>query len=454
MDTSDKLAALNRPSPTMQELLDRDPGGAPPELREVSHVDLGTGGISVAAYTDPAFHRAEIEAMWSRVWQMACREEEISEPGDHVLYEIGKKSVIVARGTDGAIRGFHNVCRHRGRRLRDGDGHAEQFRCAYHGFAWDLNGDLARFPSEWDFPQIDKCKFGLKTVRTACWGGFVFVNFDPDACSLQEYLEGLPEMFRRWPLEARYISAYVSKELECNWKIAQEAFIESFHTTDTHPQDAPWIGDEFSQYDTWPDKKHINRMIVPRGLASPSQGTWSEADILRSSEHTIVPQVLPEGSTARHEMARRKRERLTKANGHDYSAVSDAEMIDTVQYLVFPNLVFWWGHGSYICYRFRPVGESADRCLMDVFYLSPIPAGAARPEPARRHFLSDAQRWTDAAELARLGGVFEQDVSNVTAIQKGLSSGVLEEVVLSRYQENRIRHYHRTLGEYLAKGKR
>lgn len=438
---------LGRPRPTVGDLLLQERAPPPPELAEAGFVDLGDEGPDAAEYVSYEFHRLEVEKMWARVWQMACREDELASPGDHVVYEIVDTSILVVRGGDGVIRAFRNVCLHRGRQLRDCSGHAAAFRCPYHGFTWSLDGTLAHVPSAWDFPHVDRAGFRLKPVRAETWGGFVFVNLDPGASPLAEQLEDIPELFRRWPLEERYTSAHVRKVLNCNWKVALEAFIETLHVTDTHPQIAPYIGDEHTQYDVWPGRRHYSRMISPRGVFSPSQGDLSQDEILQASENREDLSV-PAGSTARREMANRKRALLSETYGRDLTGISDAEAVDTIQYFVFPNLVCWWGFGSPYSYRFRPLGDDPDRCLMEIYFFVLPPVDGPKPPPAPMTDLDADTPWATAAELGRLGPIADQDSSNLGAVQRGLRSGSLDRLTLGRYHELRIRHFHKTLREY------
>ena len=123
----------------------------------------------MSRYTTQAFHDLEMRNLWPKVWQMACREEEIPNVGDYTTYEIGNYSIIVVRTQQG-FRAHHNVCRHRGRRLCDADGHAASFICPFHGFSWNLDGSLRSVTSEWDFPHIDKKNFDLNAGAAATRG--------------------------------------------------------------------------------------------------------------------------------------------------------------------------------------------------------------------------------------------------------------------------------------------
>ena len=107
------------PGISYQELLDADTRPVPSVLREVSPPKLDLTSVPRSRYVSQAFHDLEMERVWRRVWQVACREEQIPEVGDHVVYEIGDHSIIVVRSAPGRIQAFQNVCLHRGRLLRE-----------------------------------------------------------------------------------------------------------------------------------------------------------------------------------------------------------------------------------------------------------------------------------------------------------------------------------------------
>ena len=122
-------------------------------------------------------------------------------------------------------------------------------------------------PCQWDFPHIRPSEWCLPEAKVGTWGGFVFINPDQQAESLDDFIgPELTDQFRRWPLERRYKQAHVAKILRCNWKVAQEAFMEAFHVVATHPQLLPGIGDANSQYDVW---GNFSRAITANGTPSP-----------------------------------------------------------------------------------------------------------------------------------------------------------------------------------------
>lgn len=432
-----------------QRILDGDVHPPPAGLRLHGLVDHGTGGIPRARYLDPDFQRLEHERLWPRVWQMACREEQIAEPGQVVVYEVGDLSLLIVRSDDHTIRAFHNSCLHRGTQLRRTDGRVERLRCPFHGFTWDLDGALCEMPCVWDFPDVDPGALRLPEARVGTWGGFVFVNPDPTADPLAAHLGSLPEHFTRFPLDDRYLAAHVAKVLDCNWKVGLEAFIEAWHTFAVHPQLVTTSGDTETQYDVLPGQRW-SRMLTPVGVPSAHvTRAVGDPEILRSMLITRDDAVeVPTGSTVRTVLADRIRADLAARTGRDFSDLSDAEALDGIEYFVFPNFFPWAGFLTPLVYRFRPWDGEPGRCLMEVMLLEPLPAGD-RPPPAPLHMLRDDERFADAPELGYLGPILDQDTRTVTLVQRGLRASTRDETLLAHTQEARIRHFHHLLEELL-----
>jgi len=431
-----------------QALLDGDTRRVPEVLRWQSARELPAARVALERYTSRAFHDMEVEKVWKKVWQMACREEEIPEVGDRTTYEIADLSVLIVRTAPNEIRAFPNACLHRGRQLCDAPGRAAEIRCPFHGWTWSLDGRLETIPARWDFPHVERERYRLPELQVGRWGGFVFVNFDRGAEPLAAYLGELPKHFERWPLEKRYKEAHVAKRLRCNWKIAQEAFMEAYHVIATHPQMLPGIGDANSQYDAW---DHFSRAITPNMTPSPHLAKQpSEQDMLdsmftRSLDAEPMLRV-PEGMTARQLLAQVARMQL-QASVPSVQELTDAELADSFYYTLFPNL-HPWGAYNRIVYRFRPLGNAPDRCTMEVIYLSPF--RGRRPPPAPVHRLGEDEDWTNAPELGFLARVFNQDTTNLPNVQKGLHSAQHTHATLGQYQETKIRHFHALLDRYIS----
>lgn len=432
-----------------QRLLDAEVRDVPVSLRATSAGHLDAADIAPTRYFDPDFHRLEVDRVWNRVWQMACREEQIPEVGDSLVYEVADTSLIVVRTGADVIRAYHNSCLHRGTQLRTTPGRVHRFRCPYHGFTWNLDGTLCEIPSAWDFPDVDEADFCLPEAQVGTWGGFVFVNPDPEAAPLEEYLEDLPWHFADWPLDERYLKAHIVRVMPCNWKVALEAFIEAYHTMAVHPQLLPTAADSLTEYDVY--GPHVSRMITAVAVSSEHLEQRPDDDEVvkamlgaRGDRATAAAD-----ATAREIVADGVRASLERRTGRDHSHVCDAEILDGIEYFLFPNFMPWAGYLTPFAYRFRPDGHDPESCVIDIMVLEPLPDGAERPPAAKTRYLGPDESWTDASELGVFGRVFNQDGSTFGRIQRGLRASVRPSAVLARYQESRIRHFHAALDAYI-----
>ena len=443
------------PGPSYQDILDGDAAQAPAILRETGDADLGADDLPIDVYLSADYHRREVEGLWRKVWQIAGRVEDVERPGDSFVYDIGDDSLIILRTQSGELRAYHNACLHRGTRLRDEPGRLERIRCPFHGFTWSLDGDLSDVPCRWDFPKLEEEGFRLPEARVDTWGGFVFVNLDVNGGSLSDYLEDLPRHFEHWPLDRRAVAARVERRVECNWKIAIEAFIETYHIVGVHAANLPFFGDANSQYDVWTHGRHYDRMLNASGTPSPhvSKDLTDQRIIDIAARFGMVDPGtrVPEGATARTVMVAASRQRMQDTLGLDTEGVSDAEVQDVIQYSLFPNVVLFGGLGSPLFYRARPDGNDPNACLFEVMLLVPLPPGAEPPPPAPRRFLEPHENWSDVPELSYFGPVLDEDQEIMPRVQRGLRSSRKRTVTLGRYQESRIRHFRQTLETYVPR---
>jgi phenylpropionate dioxygenase-like ring-hydroxylating dioxygenase large terminal subunit len=447
------------PHEVYQRLISSDAVAAPASIRMNSPpLDAGLAGTDKSRYLDPAFHRLEVDRMWSRVWQMACREEEISEVGDLVVYDLADHSFLVVRVGPDEIRAYRNACLHRGTRLFDMNTSVRQFRCPYHGWTWSLDGSLKEVPCRWDFPQVEKRSFLLPEAKVGRWGGFVFINMDPDAPPLEDYIGVLAQHVSAAEFADRYIAHYFRKVLPANWKNCIEAFIEAYHSVETHSWSMGFTNDANAQYDIFPGTPHVSRFMHAFGYQSPHVAeTLSEQQILDELFRILWNEKappLPPGARARTFAAKLARSRKQAETGRDYSALSDAEAIDSIEYTVFPNLVLFHGLLVPIVYRFRPNGNDPDTCIFDLLVLRDIPQGAVRPESAAVFEMGE-MRYGELKGLGEFfGTTYDQDTGNLGRQQRGLKTLSRTEIVLGQYQESRLRHFQRTIDGYLARAPR
>lgn len=503
------------PGVSYDDLLDQDTHPVRPILKTSAPLPAGPTRVDTRKYYSKEYHDLEVERLWKRVWQLACHEDEIPNPGDVHVYKIASLSFIIVRTEEGDIKAFPNACLHRGRSLVDEDNCGlEHLRCPFHGWTWKLNGNLKEIPCHWDFPTVTRKDYSLPDVKTGLWGGFVFINPDPDAEPLEDFLGDIDKHFTLVPFERRFKAVHVAKVLPCNWKLAQEAFMESYHVIGTHPTLLTSLGDANSKYDVF---GNVSRAITADSVHSPHLegrdapgAPITDGMVFTRHRHALTGDIYerqaegevkittPDGKTGiydqkglylsgdtvqadpqlcnwiggglipgmdqvpepplpdltdperRAAMAAAKREEYRPALGDAVDEFSDAELIDSLYYSVFPN-ISPWGSFSPIFYRFRPYGDNPEQSIHECMFMLPVPKDAPRPPPAKMHWLGLEDDYLMAPELGPLAKVFNQDHFNLAEVQKGVKNHPKGEVIFGDYQETKLRHFHMTLDDWLAR---
>ena len=188
-------------------------------------------------YVDPAVAAFERERIFRRAWQYAGRTGEVARPGDYVATRAGELPVVLVRDTDGELRAFLNVCRHRGSLLCEGSGNAKTLRCPYHAWTYDLDGSLRAAPRSNREPGFEREELGLRPLAVDTWGPFVFVHPDFDAAPLAETLGDLPAAVASAGVDVAALRFHHRSwsRYEANWKICAENFLECYHCAVAHP---------------------------------------------------------------------------------------------------------------------------------------------------------------------------------------------------------------------------
>ena len=187
------------------------------------------------AYYDQQWFDREQQDLFPSVWNFACTTDALSAPGCYVSLEIGHYPIVLVHQEDGSIRGFHNLCRHRGARILDGSGTCKSLVCPYHRWQYDLDGTLKNVPQQEDqIPLIDKTDWGLKSVAVATWMGMVFVNPDGTAEPLESWLDQVPDHLSEFKVDELTELAHEEYEFNANWKIYVENHIDWYHLWYVH----------------------------------------------------------------------------------------------------------------------------------------------------------------------------------------------------------------------------
>ncbi|MEZ5774949.1 MAG: aromatic ring-hydroxylating dioxygenase subunit alpha [Hyphomicrobiaceae bacterium] len=187
-------------------------------------------------YTDPAIYEAEKEAVFYKSWWCAGHKSQLAKAGDYITAEIHEQDLFVVRGRDGELRGFYNVCQHRGHELVKGSGNAKLIVCPYHAWAYNLDGSLKTSRLTKGMADFKACDFALKPIRVEEFCGFVFVNLDPDARPFAEQAPGLEAEIRKYcPRIDDVVYAHRHDyDVKANWKVLIDNFLECYHCHPAH----------------------------------------------------------------------------------------------------------------------------------------------------------------------------------------------------------------------------
>ncbi len=240
----------------------------------IATAKTATRGLTAEQYTSHDVYDLELERFWRRAWLFVCHQSEIPEKGDYRRFELDRDNVIVIRGDDGQVRGFHNVCRHRGSPLVGSDsGHCTHNLVGpYHGWSFRFDGSLRATPKMHE--GFDREGLGLKPVHTEIWNGFVFISLartapEPIARRLASVDFG---NFAMDKLKIAWSRDYV---IEANWKLAWENGLECYHCALNHPTLCKFVpiddyGDQLNarqaaEFDYIPDRPSLPGVERSRG---------------------------------------------------------------------------------------------------------------------------------------------------------------------------------------------
>ena len=420
------------------------------------------GMVPKVRYVSRRFAELEMERLWPRVWQVACREEEIEEVGSYLEYVIGDQSILVVRSDPQRIQGFHNTCLHRGTRLAEGCGRfAEcEIRCRYHAWRYHLDGRVKEIVDAHEFGDIP-ADLRLREVRVERFGGFVFVNMDPDAPALLEFLHPVPAWLGAYRLEEMRFYSHKTTILPANWKVVVDAFNEGYHVQGTHPQILPWTDDVSMEYEQFDTHAHYGRLPSARRLLRPSPRLGIPDDevdewqilsglvgglggLFYKDEQRIVDELreteLPPGQTLLEAYQRRRRD-LLASRGLDVSLFTPDQMTSADDFYWFPNVVGPVYPGTAIMFRVRPNGLDPDSAVMDLWTLQ-WPGGEGWRACEHKVYPDwTAKDW---------GTITNQDFSNMVHVQTGMKSRACGDLRLNPRQEANILHMHRVIDRYLT----
>lgn len=401
-------------------------------------------------YYDAEFFALEAEHLWPRVWQMACRLEEIPEPGDFTEYTILDQSVIVLRDADGEVRAYENVCRHRGVRLVDGPGHTDSgFTCPFHGWCYGLDGANTYLPMRGSFAEhnLAPSEVGLQPVRCELWGGCAWINLDPDAPPLRACLEPSATILDGWKVESLKVEWWYAARIPANWKLAQQAFQEQYHVVQAHPQLViPGMRYSMRPGAPFDPKAYLEAEVrYLRTMHEGMAGMVGKEDVEIAERLKDAIELPDDVDEAVAEWNRQLDQAVVdwhREQGHDVPDLPElaARGANEPMGYCFPHYFVLPMYSAASSYRFRPLGP--EETLMEIWSMVRRPEGEERPRPQRPEVWEcDDPRWPP---------IPAQDFSNLPKQQRGLHAQGFEYMRLSERAEGHLSNLERVIDAYLA----
>ncbi|WP_404479812.1 SRPBCC family protein [Novosphingobium sp. BL-52-GroH] len=424
------------------------------------------------AYTSPEYARAERDRLWRKVWLQAGRLEDIEQVGAYITFDILDDSVIVVRASADEIRAFHNVCPHRGRKLVDTpagmrNAHASRpnFICGYHGWTFGLDGrnTYVEHQADWQGHLCDGLA-DLGKVKVETWGGWIWINLDPEAGPLAEYLHPAASMLDPYGLEKMRPRWRKWVVFECNWKVAMEAFCETYHVSTTHPEFM-----EFGQFRGWSRNQGLHSNIgyeAPKGqeedsgklrlgagedprltTADMQNFTWANANTNTTTTLVAVanrlkdelPEGTPPAEVSAYWIGTARKE--DEARGVVWAQVDPQHTAQAgTAWQIFPNFQIGHAVNNMLCYQARPYKGDPDKCIFEAAVYELYPEGEA---PRTEWEYTEPADWPP---------VLQQDFANMAAVQQGMKNVGFRGAQPNPYMERSVASLHMNLAKFMGTG--
>jgi phenylpropionate dioxygenase-like ring-hydroxylating dioxygenase large terminal subunit len=435
----------------------------PPFVPRKPIPQIGYQRIDGERFHSPEFMRREWEHIWTKTWQVGCHVSELSEPGEFRVHSLGKESLLFVRGNDGVIRGFFNICQHRGNVLcQTSSGIMSKFTCPFHGWEWNVDGTLKKLSRPELFAQfkdgVPTGELDLPPLRTDEWGGWVWFNMDPHAMPLREYLGEAGRHLETYELEKFQLIDNKSFEWAGNWKHAHDAFNESYHFEALHSE----FMNITEGYDVPIEllgmhSRMINfNLTVSELLDNPDEVTpLREKYLIEGSpllkEYSGIKGYKGKLKDIHLEIIKAKRA-IQDETYLPYKKMNDEQLVHQYHYTFFPGTTFTQSAEMSILFRYRPHPTDPGYCYYDFLITQHNPPGTPVPFVEHRLYRHDELQDYGAAFEGTfdpfLANVLKQDGSNMVTMQQGTASLGFRGMILGD-QEVRLRHFHQQIDRCL-----
>lgn len=427
--------------------------------------------FSKERFVSKEYMEQEWNSVWRSHWLLAGLQSDVEKPGDYFIFDLGREQILVTQTSEKEVQGFYNVCQHRGNRLvTDERGHAVNFRCAYHAWTYDIDGNLSIIPYKERFTDGEPGEErALKKVHTECWNGFVFICLADKPTSFKEFLGPLDDILSPYQFDKMTLVQDQTVHLDCNWKAVIDNFSELYHVDFLHPQHKRMVdccNDTVRLFEFGHTGVEVPGATVNPRFPVPEMPTDIQAVQLRSIG--LNPADFKGRVMEVRSAVQKQKRQVGQARGMDYSALSDDQLSDVWQYNLFPNVALSFTPEHCWILRPRPHPTDPSRCEFDkislVRFADPelaesgdaimsagrhyqgqsafVPEDYERPERDVFHYnavISGEKSMTDT---------IDQDVELLGGVQSGMSSSGFDTVFLNE-DEMRIQHFHNRMNRLI-----
>ncbi len=383
---------------------------------------LPQGPIAAEPCVSEEHYRREIASVFNTSWLYVAREEEIAEPGSYKVKRLAfaNSSAIVMRGKDGTVRGFHNVCSHRGNKVvteagEETFGHSKAavLSCRFHGWVYSADGALVNVPEEERFYAcFDREENSLATVHVDVWQGFVFINLAPEPSqSLHDFLGEYGTHMADYPYNEMDHSYKYHTYLDCNWKIAHDAFAEAYHVNTIHAGSFPNVfSTGLSDVQLFGPHRTcgvcLNMSTAPEPVAAIAQ-QHARGSLVAKAERTMLPPSI-------------------NPSGREDFAFELS--------VAFPNLFLHISEGIWFTHQFWPLAH--DKTLWEGKYYVRAPR-------------TNSERWAlEHAQLLQRNAWLE-DTQTMENTHRAIASGA-KRLIHLQDEEILIRHAHHVIAQCMS----
>jgi choline monooxygenase len=346
-------------------------------------------------YLDDDVHTAEKERIFGRTWQLVARLDDLARPGDFVPATIVDEPIVITHGTDGELRGFYNVCRHRAGQVALAKGNRKSLQCRYHGWTYGLDGNLRACPEMDSTEDFRKEDFGLLPVRVDRWGPFVFANLDPDAPPLREMMGAIPAEVARAGYDVEHMRLIERREylIECNWKVYVDNYLEGYHLPIAHPQLFKELDYDAYRVETF---RYYSKQHAPIRELKPGEEVGRDRRYMRT----------PDGEG------------------------------DALYYWLFPNTMFNIYQDNMSSNVILPMGVDRTLTVFEWFFAEP----------------GSASGWESVQQsIAFSDEIQQEDIVLCEQVQRGLRSRAYDTGRFSAKRENGVYHFQQLVREFLGR---